>query len=195
MKEELEVIASWFTIVVAAAYTFTVGYLDVLKVPINPSPIDAFSFYLRATLLSDHGFQGVLRVFGPLAFFIIFIKGFRFLKNLDFFKRRWRGIALNSSTFLVGVAVICYWSAQSFDQGRKSLSTSEAGSYFPKASRSAKNKANDSELKEYRLAWISDGQYFWLDCDPAQPQLIGVESDVEIFVRRLGPDANTTICK
>lgn len=198
MKEEIEAVASWLSILIAASYTFTIGYLDALKIPANPSPTEAFSFYLRAILTSDHGGHGVLLIFGPLVLFIVFIKIFRLIQSTECFKAGLKRSVLDFIALALGLAAITGWCHWSFNEGHGSLNKPSAGTFFPEAYRNIKATDMDGkekmEKKSFRLAWISEKKYFWLDCNKSQPQLVGVENELEFFVRRLGPGSIDTIC-
>jgi hypothetical protein len=198
MKDEIEALASWFSIVAAASYTFTIGYLDVLKIPINPSPDETFLFYLRATLLSNQGIHGFFRIFGPLLLFILFMKIYRSIRASECCKAGLKALLLDGSALILGLLLISGWCLWSFEQGRNSLNTPTANTFFPEAYREIKTKSatgETSEMKLFRLAWIADKKYFWLDCNQSQPQLIGVEDEKSFFTRRLGPGSIDTICK
>lgn len=190
LKKELEVVASWFSILVAASYTFTIGYIDVLKIPVTPSPAEAFSFYLRATLLNGSTFAGFFRIFGPLFIFIGFAQLSRSSETWPIFQGRFKRVLKNALALVAGVLLIWAWCFWQFNQGRESLETSSAASNFPEAYRSRVVK----DANPLRLAWISDKKYFWLECDKSQPQLIGIENEKEFYVRRLGPHSGHTVC-
>lgn len=90
--------------------------------------------------------------------------------------------------FLLGVCLLSAWCALSFNHGKDSLSSEKSESFFPEAYMNSKYE------KTYRLAWITGENFFWLDCNEIQPQLIGVRNDIQFYIRRLGANAINTIC-
>jgi len=173
LEEDIKNITSWFLILVAASYSFTLGYLETLKIPITPYPIEAFYFYFRAWLSGEHCFKGFFYTFVPLFVLLIFSKA-------QICCRR----KFNKNRCLVDIGLISlltilawWWCNYSFHLGTQNPKKSS----LPKAYQT--HHDNDQLL----LAWISGDKIFWIDCNNSSTKkLIGVKDGKEFFVRDLG---------
>ena len=180
--------AAWFSILVAASYAFTLGYIDTLKTPITPSATEPFLFYFRAVLLNGASINVVLKIWIPLILFITYIKICRCCIYLRP-KTKLLKCAKDIICLILAAIIISAWCTCSFRKGQKALDTSEENSFFPEAYKAI----TDTQL--LRLVWISENKFFWwVDCNPNQPQLTGVENGKEFFIRRLGDQYSRTIC-
>lgn len=173
LEEEFKKITSWFLILVAASYSFTLGIFDTLKIPITPNPIESFYFYFRGWLIGGNFLKGFLFIFGPLILLFVISK------IQSCFHRKFNDYKcwLDIVAILLVTLVVWGWCNYSFYLGKQN----------PQKSSLARAYQTHHDNDQLLLAWISGDKIFWIDCNNSSTKkLIGVRDDKEFFVRYLG---------
>ncbi len=171
-------------IFVAASYSFTLGYIEYLKIPETPEYLEAANFFIRAILYAGKGAAFLVTLL--ICFFLALIFGIEKLIS-----KRFEGNCKSFIMYLVFIFLTTTLALYMYCWGENSLKNKE-GPVFPMALLSEKSS------EKYRIVWFGKKATYYLRCGAEfiESELRGVNDERKIiFSRRVPEDSSPDLCK
>ena len=171
-------------IFITASYSFTLGYIEYLKIPETPEYLEATNFFIRAVLYAGMG-KALLYVMLPILVFLVLVYTLECILE-KFLKRKKR--CKSFTMYLILIFLTIAYSLCMYCFGRESLKNSK-GSAFPIALLWEKSQ------ERVRIVWLGKKAVYYLRCNSIKPELRGVDDERKIiFARSLDEDSSSRLC-
>ncbi len=166
-------------IFLVGSYSFTLGYMEYLKIPETPEYLEASNFFIRAVFRSE-----ILTFIAVLLFAVAIFDIIPCLCEKLPLKSCLKLKYFPSVVLITAFGFGMYLLGEASPEGKKGI--------YPRA---VLFIDNDEIPKEKRIVWFGKKVTYYLDCEPFQPEIRGVNDERKVvFSRRIDNDLDSSVC-
>ncbi len=190
LDKSIKQVSAMAIVFVAVSYSFTLGYIEYLKIPETPEYLEATNFFIRAIFYAGRG-TALLYVMLPICGFLTLIYTTDFIVEClgKHIPDCWKDNGKSFAMYLVFIFSTTMLAFCMYCLGKESLDSKEEA-IFPMAILSERNS------EENRIVWFGKKATYYLECNPNQLELRGVNDEEKIiFSRQIFGTAVSNFCK